>query len=333
MDGWVGVHELVGCGIVGVGESCPCCAFKREAYPASRTPAEHANRAPSSSQPPPLPPPCRSQQGLKSVDVIVSSACASAVDNLAAFYFRNVVQGPESGKTAAGAEVGRAVCWRGGVGGAGEPAGRSLGGGCRALNTLAACCCTALTPLPPPPQAIEAHLRQQPHLLPETLKTLFEIILFEECSNQWSLSRPMLSLILINEAVYPDLQRQVRARFWPCAAPCAVLLAVCVRRAVLRRPVFQAARRAAIPALTPSPPPPPTRARSSWASPRSARPTWPRAWRSLWRTWGATWTRRTATSSRRTSPSSGTSTGAKREAAGGWAAAAARRRVFLFLFG
>jgi hypothetical protein len=66
------------------------------------------------------------------------------------------------------------------------------------------------TPPPPPPQAIEAHLRQQPHLLPEILKTLFEIILFEECSNQWSLSRPMLSLILINEAVYPDLQRQVR---------------------------------------------------------------------------------------------------------------------------
>ncbi len=64
----------------------------------------------------------------------------------------------------------------------------------------------------PPTQAIESHLRQQPHLLPEILKTLFEIILFEECSNQWSLSRPMLSLILINEAVYPDLQRQVRGR-------------------------------------------------------------------------------------------------------------------------
>ncbi len=69
-----------------------------------------------------------------------------------------------------------------------------------------------LTLPPAPPQAIEAHLRQQPHLLPEILKALFEIILFEECSNQWSLSRPMLSLILINEGVYPDLQRQARAR-------------------------------------------------------------------------------------------------------------------------
>lgn len=33
------------------------------------------------------------------------------------------------------------------------------------------------------------------------LKTLFEIVLFEDCGNQWSLSRPMLSLILISEQV------------------------------------------------------------------------------------------------------------------------------------
>ncbi len=43
------------------------------------------------------------------------------------------------------------------------------------------------------------HLRQAPDLLPTLLTTLFEIVLFEDCSNQWSLSRPMLSLILVNE--------------------------------------------------------------------------------------------------------------------------------------
>lgn len=37
-------------------------------------------------------------------------------------------------------------------------------------------------------------------------RTLFEVVLFEECSNQWSLSRPMLSLILINEQIYNDLK-------------------------------------------------------------------------------------------------------------------------------
>ena len=58
---------------------------------------------------------------------------------------------------------------------------------------------------------MEAHLRQQPHLLPELLRTLFEVVLFEECSNQWSLSRPMLPLILVNEAAYPELRRQIVA--------------------------------------------------------------------------------------------------------------------------
>lgn len=48
---------------------------------------------------------------------------------------------------------------------------------------------------------MQEHLRQQPGLLPETLKSLFEVVLFEENSNQWSLSRPMLSLILISEQV------------------------------------------------------------------------------------------------------------------------------------
>jgi hypothetical protein len=64
--------------------------------------------------------------------------------------------------------------------------------------------------LPPPPpvrpccpvQEMQEHLRSQPGLLQEILKSLFEVILFEENSNQWSLSRPMLSLILINEPVY-----------------------------------------------------------------------------------------------------------------------------------
>jgi hypothetical protein len=44
-------------------------------------------------------------QGLKSLDVVISSACASAVDNLAGFYFKNVIQGPDSGTPAAGTQV------------------------------------------------------------------------------------------------------------------------------------------------------------------------------------------------------------------------------------
>jgi len=103
------------------------------------------------------------EAGLKSLDVAISSSCAAAVDALAGFYFRAVVQGPE---------------------------------------------------VPPPPagtQEIADHVRAAPHLFPEILKTLFEVVLFEECSNQWSLSRPMLSLILINETIYNDLKAQIIA--------------------------------------------------------------------------------------------------------------------------
>ncbi len=49
-------------------------------------------------------------------------------------------------------------------------------------------------------------IASHPGLFPELLRTLFEIVLFEECSNQWSLSRPMLALVLINSAVLPDIK-------------------------------------------------------------------------------------------------------------------------------
>jgi exportin-7 len=60
---------------------------------------------------------------------------------------------------------------------------------------------TLPSPPTPSPQAISEHLRAAPDLFPTLLSTLFEIVLFEDCTNQWSLSRPMLSLILINEQV------------------------------------------------------------------------------------------------------------------------------------
>jgi exportin-7 len=60
--------------------------------------------------------------------------------------------------------------------------------------------------MPAPAQRMAEHVRAVPQLFPELLRTLFEIVLFEECSNQWSLSRPMLSLILVNEQIYNDLK-------------------------------------------------------------------------------------------------------------------------------
>lgn len=41
------------------------------------------------------------------------------------------------------------------------------------------------------------------------LKSLFEIVLFEDTGNQWSLSRPMLSMILISEQVMSTISRKM----------------------------------------------------------------------------------------------------------------------------
>ncbi|KAK7409753.1 hypothetical protein VNO78_00042 [Psophocarpus tetragonolobus] len=99
------------------------------------------------------------ESGLKGLDTSISSQCASAVDNLAAFYFNNITMG-EAPNLSASVNLAR-------------------------------------------------HISECPNLFPEILKTLFEIILFEDCGNQWSLSRPMLSLILINEQIFSDLKAQI----------------------------------------------------------------------------------------------------------------------------
>ena len=38
-------------------------------------------------------------------------------------------------------------------------------------------------------------------VLQQILSTVLNIIMFDECRNQWSMSRPLLGLILLNEQV------------------------------------------------------------------------------------------------------------------------------------
>lgn len=108
------------------------------------------------------------EQGLKSLDVAISSKCAAAVDNLAAFYFKCMSSANE------------------------------IIGSASSTNAAAAA-------------KMAEHIRSHPSQFPDILRSLFEIVLFEECSNQWSLSRPMLSLILINEPLYNDIRNQIIA--------------------------------------------------------------------------------------------------------------------------
>jgi exportin-7 len=58
-------------------------------------------------------------------------------------------------------------------------------------------------------QSLVQRINNHPTLFPELLRTLFDIVLFEDCANQWSLSRPMLSLILVNENNYGELKNRI----------------------------------------------------------------------------------------------------------------------------
>ena len=115
------------------------------------------------------------EAGLRSLDVSISSQCAAAIDVLAANTFK--ARNPES------------------------PIGSGSGSG-------------GLNP-PPGAEALAARVAAHPGLFPDVLRTLFDIVLFEDCANQWSLSRPMLSLILVNEAVYNTLKAQITAAVPP----------------------------------------------------------------------------------------------------------------------
>lgn len=44
-------------------------------------------------------------------------------------------------------------------------------------------------------------LERHPEILQRILSTVLNVIMFEDCKNQWSMSRPLLGLILLNEEV------------------------------------------------------------------------------------------------------------------------------------
>lgn len=44
-------------------------------------------------------------------------------------------------------------------------------------------------------------IEQRPEILQQMLAAVLNIVMFEDCRNQWSMSRPLLGLILLNEDV------------------------------------------------------------------------------------------------------------------------------------
>jgi len=52
-------------------------------------------------------------------------------------------------------------------------------------------------------------LEKNPELLQQPLVTILNIIMFEDCKNQWSMSRPLLGLILINHDSFGKIQESL----------------------------------------------------------------------------------------------------------------------------
>lgn len=49
----------------------------------------------------------------------------------------------------------------------------------------------------------------KPELFQQMLSTIMNIIMFEECRNQWSMSRPLLGLLLLNEDYFNELRHNI----------------------------------------------------------------------------------------------------------------------------
>ncbi|XP_073223202.1 uncharacterized protein [Cicer arietinum] len=103
--------------------------------------------------------------GIKDLSEKISSQCASAIDNLATFYF-NIVT------------VGESVT---------SPA---------ALNTAGL-------------------ISEFPELFSRILRTVFEVVVLEDRGNMWSLSRAILSMILINEEMFANIKAQIISSYPP----------------------------------------------------------------------------------------------------------------------
>lgn len=66
---------------------------------------------------------------------------------------------------------------------------------------------TGMDQQPPCLRILESH----PEMIQQMLSTVLNIVMFEDCKNQWSMSRPLLGLILLNEKYFQELQRNVIA--------------------------------------------------------------------------------------------------------------------------
>lgn len=80
---------------------------------------------------------------------------------------------------------------------------------CSSLDSLLVFYYKNLKRSPEKARVIEHHLQEHKNLFPRILASLFNVIIFQECGNQWSVSRTMLSLIVTHQSFFEELKKQI----------------------------------------------------------------------------------------------------------------------------
>lgn len=96
-------------------------------------------------------------EGIASVDVTVSTACCSALDNVISFIFKKSRRNGE---------------------------------------TMVV-------------EKLRDIVKTQNNVFQQIISSIVHIVMYEECKNQWSMSRPLLGLILLNQEYFKDMQQRL----------------------------------------------------------------------------------------------------------------------------
>jgi len=107
--------------------------------------------------------------GLSAFDTMVSTGCCSILDNIVTFLFKKLTKKNKTGTLTGTPQVN------------GTADGESL----------------------------VRILEMRPEILQQMLSAVLNIIRFEDCRNQWSMSRPLLALILLNEEYFGKLRTSI----------------------------------------------------------------------------------------------------------------------------
>jgi len=87
---------------------------------------------------------------------------------------------------------------------------------CDALNNIATYHYQSLQKEPTQTfMALSKHLAEHPDLFPRILDELFRRVLFEDCTNQWPLSRPIFSIILVYQQAFNTIKEEMLANQLP----------------------------------------------------------------------------------------------------------------------